>query len=466
MAATLARWFVRLLAATAFGLSVFLWWTSATTQSAVGCNAFAGFDCDAALASPWAKWLGLPVAAGGTLCYAAALAGSFLAGRRGAASAIGWRLLELAAPLAVGAGLWFTGVQIAALDSFCVYCLATHACGLAMAIAILVWRASASSEERPTVGVSPITPAVAAPTAVEGPPSLGLPTVAGLLGVIVLAAGQTMFAAPNVSEYQAELSEQFNLGDTGAAEVAAIDTDDTSDEGVSAERSAEEATSEEPSKPSKPARRRDGSRKLSLFNGRLNFDTYEQAVLGSPDAPHIVIEMMDYACPHCREFHDKLTEALERFDGQIAVVVMPVPGEIVCNPHVQKARKQSVGACFAAKLSLAVSKLAPEEFEKFHEWMLEDDTIPSRGSSLNEARRHVDGNELSRALQDEDGVLAARIKSYVELAAAIGRKGRFGLPAQILGDKVIAGPLDSVDTLCTTWAEAFGLETPTAEIPF
>ncbi|QDV74874.1 vitamin K epoxide reductase family protein [Botrimarina mediterranea] len=452
-------WITRLLAAAAVGLSAYLLWASATLQPVVGCNAFSGADCDAVLASPWAKWLGVPVAAGGVVCYALALVGSFLAGGRGALATAGWRLMEFTAPLAIGAGLWFTGVQFVEVGSLCVWCLATHACGLAMAIAMIVWRNKASVDGPRPVALSPIAASPTIAHAAEGPPTLGLPTVLGLLGVIVLAGGQTMFAAPTVSEYTAEINEQFDLGDATLNEnVEAIE-----------EPESEATVADEPVAPrevAKPARRKGGSRMFSALNGRLKFDTYEQAVLGSPDAPHIVIEMMDYACPHCREFHEKLTEALQRFDGQIAVVVMPVPNEIACNPYVQKARKQSLGACYAAKLALAVSTLAPDEFESFHEWMLRGDSIPNSTASLIEARNHVDGDKLSRALVDEDGSLAARVKNHVALSAAIAKQGRFGLPAQILGNKVIAGPPDTVDELCETWAEAFGLQTPTDPVPF
>lgn len=452
-------WITRLLAATALGLSVYLLWASATLQPVVGCNVFEGADCDAVLASPWAKWLGVPVAAGGVVCYALALVGSFLASSRGAAAAWGWRLMEFTAPLAIGAGLWFTGVQFVEVGSICTWCLATHVCGFAMAIAMLAWRNSAAVDGPRPVAISPIATAPTLVHAAEGPPSLGLPTVLGLLGVIVLAGGQTMFAAPTVSEYTAEINQEFDLGDAAKRHTAEPVEEPEPEAAAADEPAASQDTA-------KPARRKGGSRMVSALNGRLKFDTYEQAVLGSPEAPHIVVEMMDYACPHCREFHEKLTEALRRFDGQIAVVVMPVPNEIACNPYVQKARKQSLGACYAAKLSLAVSKLAPEKFEAFHEWMLEGDSIPSRASALIEARNHIDGDEISRALVDEDGSLTARIKNYVELSAAIAQQGRFGLPAQILGNKVIAGPPNTVDELCETWAEAFGLETPRDAVPF
>ena len=38
-------------------------------------------------------------------------------------------------------------------------------------------------------------------------------------------------------------------------------------------------------------------------------------MLGSPEAPHVVVEMMDYACPHCRD-HARAVEALREEMGE------------------------------------------------------------------------------------------------------------------------------------------------------
>lgn len=463
MGRTLLPWLTRLLSLAALCLSAYLLWSSATTETVVGCNAFAEFDCDAALGSRWAKWLGVPVAAGGVLCYAAALAGSLLATSRGGA-ALGWRLLEAATPLAVGAAVWFTFVQATSLESFCLYCLLTHACGVAMAVAVVLWRFSTSGDSAASgpVGISPID-RPAAPARAAGPPGMGLPTIAGVLGVIALVGGQLASAPLSTVAYEANLDQTFDLGpDTPEAETPPSDEPEALSDPKQAAPTAETA------KPrSAPViRKRDGSRPVKLLGGNLALDTYEHAILGSPEAPHIAVEMMDYACKHCREFHEKLTVALERFDGQVAVIVMPIPGEITCNPFVTKARKTSVGACFAAKLSMAVSTLAPDQFERFHHWMLQDDEIPRRTASLIEARRRVDGDELSLALRDVEGKFAGRLKRYIDLAGAMAKRGKFGLPTQILGDKIVVGPPDSVDELCEAWAKAFDLELPTAEIPF
>lgn len=458
----LLPWVTRTLALVAIGLSAYLTWISATTATAIGCD-FSAFDCEAALASPWAKWLGVPVAAGGLLCYVVALVGSLLAGRSGFTGSFGWRLLEVASPLAVGAGIWFTFIQITALESFCLYCVLTHACGLLMAIAATAWRLTQDDE-----GNVPAFVLSAPGTEIQTgsvPPSLGIPTALGVAGVIALAVGQVVWSpATLVVIDDTKLDGTITLDGTGESEATETNLESDAESITTAKPIIEPVKTD--SNRQRYPRVPNGSRKLSLLNGQLNIDAYDHAVLGSPEAPHLVVEFMDYACPHCREFHDTLTEAVKRFDGEIGVIIMPIPGEVLCNKYVQKARPKSAGACYAAKLSLAVSRLAPEDFEQFHEWMLEPDTIRRRTTSLIEARRHTDNEELSKRLRDNDGSLKKQINQYVELAAALGRNNRFGLPAQILGDRFIAGTPASIDDLCKAWAEAFDIDLPKADIPF
>lgn len=463
-------WTARLLAFVACGLSAYLWYASATASPVVGCG-WSEFDCDAALGSRWSKWFGVPVAAGGLACYAAAFAGTLIAGRAGGQGTLGWRLLEGTTALAVGSALWFFGVQAAALGSFCLYCMATHACGVALAAVVVAWRwqASQASDD----GAAALSLTLSGSTAaadrgglLRGPPTLGVPTLAGLMGVAALAGGQLLSEAPaTVAEYEVELGEAIDLGSAPpTSEAEAVNSDSPSEAAVAVTAAktpiSGEPASLKPAPRTAPLRKAGGSRTLSLLNGSLRIDAYRQPILGSPEAPHVIVELMDYACPHCREFHDKLHEALELFDGRVAVVVLPVPGEITCNPYTTKSRKVSAGACFAAKLSLAVASLDPMRFESFHEWMLEDDRIPSRTSSLIAARERVAADDLSLALQDNDGRFARQVRQNVELAYALRKRGRFGLPSQIIGDTIQVGPPETVEQLCELWSRRLGLPNP------
>ncbi|MEQ8847822.1 vitamin K epoxide reductase family protein [Botrimarina sp.] len=461
----LLAWLAGLFAATALGLSAYLLWAGLSAQPVFGCS-WSVFDCDSALASRWSKWLGMPVAAGGVACYGAALVGVVLAGVRRAP--VGWRVLEAVAPLAVGAGVWFVAVQAVWLESFCLYCLLTHAAGLLMAIAIAAWRAAAFAGAHAGPVLAPIEGRTIAVRRDDSPPALGAATFVGVLALVALVTGQLLVAPPTSATYAAELDESFRFADASPAD--AIPAEATSAEATQAEPPPEADTagdSPAPAPESDPyARQPGGSRNVSFLGGRLELNAYDHPVLGSPEAPTLIVEMMDYACPHCREFHDKLARAIERFEGQVGVIVMPVPSEISCNPHVRKARAQSVGACYVARLSIAVAELAPDRFGAFHAEMLKADTIPGRTAALLTAQQYVDADRLREYLRGSSGQIDQRVKRYVDLAAALQRSGRFGLPTQILGDKIVVGPPDTVDALCQAWNQTLGLKEPSRPLPF
>ncbi len=48
------------------------------------------------------------------------------------------------------------------------------------------------------------------------------------------------------------------------------------------------------------------SREVSFLNGKMRLDMYQEAVIGSPTAKYVVVEIMDYTCPHCRKMHAHL----------------------------------------------------------------------------------------------------------------------------------------------------------------
>ena len=72
------RWGVRVLAAIAVGISIYLAWHAISLQSVVGCSASATVDCDMVLQSRWSKLAGVPVAFLGVACYSLLLLLTFV----------------------------------------------------------------------------------------------------------------------------------------------------------------------------------------------------------------------------------------------------------------------------------------------------------------------------------------------------------------------------------------------------
>src|SRR5882757_2128858 len=129
---TPVRWTLRVLAWLAFGIASYLAWSALTQTAVAGCSVGSHAGCDLVLTSSWSKWLGIPVAVLGLCCYATLATLSVVLGVRNA-QANRW-ISTLFVMLAIAAGsvsLWFVGVQIFALQTYCQWCLATDSCGIA-----------------------------------------------------------------------------------------------------------------------------------------------------------------------------------------------------------------------------------------------------------------------------------------------------------------------------------------------
>src|SRR5215813_6141773 len=77
------RWGVRVLAAIALGVSIYLAWHAISLSSVVGCSTSAYVDCDEVLQSRWSKLVGVPIAFLGVGCYSFLLALTFVPQRAG-----------------------------------------------------------------------------------------------------------------------------------------------------------------------------------------------------------------------------------------------------------------------------------------------------------------------------------------------------------------------------------------------
>src|SRR3954471_10115783 len=120
------RWTLAVLAWLAFGVASYLAWHAVTQTSVAGCTVGSHEGCDVVLSSSWSKWIGIPVAVLGLACYATLATLSVLLGVRNAQAnrwiTTAFVMLSIAA---AGVSLWFVGIQIFALGSYCPYCLVT-----------------------------------------------------------------------------------------------------------------------------------------------------------------------------------------------------------------------------------------------------------------------------------------------------------------------------------------------------
>lgn len=491
------RWAVVALALVAAADAGYLTWKSFSKGAVAGCGAESHGDCDEVLSSRWSRAGVVPVALGGLLCYGTIVGLSLFAGTR-TFNQNAWlgTVLVTAAFLALFAGTWFTGIQLFALGKLCYYCLAIHLCGLITSL-LVIWAAwgnrppqvGASRTHSAVVAALPGARRTAGPRPAERPILLAAVPVAAI-AMLALIAIQLLFPAQMYQVSSPDLAAMVDM--TATADPIADSDEDLSptaqehvvnrvtdgepaeESSVDAEEAAEETTprrddqvklasSEAESEPVDTAEEEAPklSREVTFLKGRMKLDMYSEAVLGSPDAEYVVVEMMDYTCPHCRKMHEHIREARHRYGDQLAVVILPMPLELECNKMVTQTDPMHRGSCKISKTALAVAKADPRKFQDFHNFLLADEKKPPTSTqAVMRAFRAVDRTKLAKATRDKS--IDERIQRYIGLFNALSNEHRgkdsFGLPVQIVGDTVLSGGDMTSEELFEAWEKAIDIK--------
>jgi protein-disulfide isomerase len=435
------------------------------------------------------------------ICYAAILALSLFAASR-AFNEHPWIGTTLAtiALLAAGTGVWFTLLQIFAIGEFCRYCIVAHLCGLVIA-GLILWSALGKRQPGLTASRSHVALAAAmpglsgarrtvAPVLPSGPSWMAAWPIAGALLVILIAV-QVLFppktfhaSTPTLaatidmteaSDTESDETDELSPGAQPHVVNRVADGESTADRATSPEASNAEASDaadssekaasgdEKAATDAEPADEAPAlTREVKFLQGKVRINSYDEAILGSPDAKFIVIEMMDYTCPHCRKMHSHIREALERYGDQLAVVIMPVPLELECNKQVGKTDPMHRGACKMSKVALSVSKVDPVKFIDFHNFLLaNEEKAPTAAQAVVRAFRLVDRKALSKLTGSDE--IARRVQKYISLYMTLSAQHQdkdksFGLPVQIVGDTVLTGGEVTNEEMFEAWEKALGIK--------
>ncbi len=267
-----------------------------------------GSGCDEVLGSRWSQVLGMPVTVPGVLIYGLLLLALTRPGRQLLAPVLG---------LIFAAAVWFIFVQAAWIGAFCPWCMAAQGIGIALAALGLPHAAGAcGSWKRALAGF-----------AITGP--------AGALALVLL-----QIFGPQPETHRVD-------------EISPAPADDTKVMDIDAHSAGE-------------------GRLAVFFDGRKGYRVEELPHLGPADAPHVVIEYFDYACPACRTMGGYLESLVEAFPGEICVVLLPVPLDRDCNDSMPPLEPGHPGACEMARAALAIWRASPENFHAFHQAILAD----------------------------------------------------------------------------------------------
>lgn len=364
---------ITVLALIAVILSAYLAWSSWRQETLLGCGG-EGANCEDVTATRWGKWFGIPVSAGGIFVYAAIF---FLSlSMRKQPTRNQWLALIFFSVMASASALWFIGLQIFEIKSYCWYCMTVHACGLAIVMIVLT----------------------KAPLRRFSSPAL-IAILAGVVAVGVIAAGQ-LYASKNV------------------------------DRGLSVTEPVENKPQVLPQQTSPT------NREVILAKGSLWFSLNDFPFFGSGDATNFVAHFFDFTCPACRQFHSTLRSTHQNYINETTLIMIPVPLDAACNPAVKETAYVHQNACAFAKMGLAIWRISPQSYESYDQFIFHDQSPPS----IDEAREladHLAGKDaMARALADPEVTITLSKGLQMFYSPAFTQRA---LPALATKNEVITG---------------------------
>jgi uncharacterized membrane protein/protein-disulfide isomerase len=333
---------IMLLALVAVILSGYLAWSSWQESKLLGCGGEGGANCEEVISTRWGKWFGVPVGAGGVLVYGAIFLLSL--SMRKQASLKQWLTLIFLSALASGSALWFIGLQIIEIKSYCYYCMAVHACGLTIAAIVLTKAPFKRLNARHAL------------TAIIG----------AAAAVVVIAVGQ-LYAGRDANYQPSTIAEPVQ---------------------------SQPQVSVPPEIPA--------HREVILDKGKLWFSLKDFPFVGSGNTTNFVAHFFDYTCPACRQFHATLRNAHQTYINETTLVMIPVPLDAACNPAVKETAYVHQNACEFAKIGLALWRISPQSYESYDQFIFHDQNPPPIGAARELADHLAGKDEMDRALADPE----------------------------------------------------------------
>lgn len=151
------------------------------------------------------------------------------------------------------------------------------------------------------------------------------------------------------------------------------------------------------------------------------YNSPNQMIIGDPDAPVTLVEFFDYNCGFCRRAladMDKIVS--ENPDVKFVMKEFPVLGEASLEAH---------------RISLAIIRLYPELYDRFHRQLLSLDGRKDGQSALNLAVELGADAEALTAESAKPEIMDA-VREVYELADGLGITGT---PSYVIGEEVIFG---------------------------
>ena len=472
-------------------VSAYLAYATFTMTDVAGCGGGSIFDCGHVLHSKWSKAAGIPVSVFAFATHAILISGLFVTISQGFGN-ISRKLANCAvltaAVAASVAALYFISLQVFVLKHLCSYCMAAHVCGLIVG-SIALWKIPVSTGLKKTLaGVSLLGIAGLATIQIASaePPKYKIDTFAPVEteqsdqeSVTFESPGgdsDDLFSAPNESDgadiftapvpdgasttpkqnhsFQFPAREELamlsiisgqGMAFTSNALLLVAPTQDAPTPAAQNQQSGtgSAAKSGSDSKPKQDAQTPTKSTRLVQMNGgSIKLKAVDWPLVGDPDAKYIFIEMFDYTCEHCRATNKAIEVAKKSLGKDLAVVVLPVPMNLACNPLIKTSLPAHAESCELSRLAIAVWRLDAKKFGDFHHWMFEGKTAPTYSQAFAKAAEWVGSDELNKELAKT--ICSQYVDRNIELYK---RAGGGPIPKLVFKQTTIVGEYTSGDSL-------------------
>jgi protein-disulfide isomerase len=153
------------------------------------------------------------------------------------------------------------------------------------------------------------------------------------------------------------------------------------------------------------------------------FNAEYDGVIGNPDAPITIVEFFDYNCGYCKRAASDMKKLVaDNADVRFVMKEFPILG-----PDSQR----------AAQVSMALHKLAPEQYNEFHARLIGSSGRATEASAMKVALSlGIDEAALREAMKDKS--INDAIADTYEIA---NRLSITGTPSYVIGEEVVFGAI-------------------------
>lgn len=154
----------------------------------------------------------------------------------------------------------------------------------------------------------------------------------------------------------------------------------------------------------------------SQFRHPLTPDLTDRVSLGNPAAPVTIVEYTDFECPYCRKSVAVMHQLLDRYPGQVRLVVKQTPLEMHPN------------AMPAALMFEALARQGGDKAFKFYDLVYaEQERLEKDGQRFVEEAARMVGANVAQALRDQQSdAVRARVAADLAEGQAFGFTGTPG----------------------------------------